>query len=135
MLGICYMYFLLLLWFNSRKSLDQYHKQYFLPQHFTLQIKGLPEGFSEQESVSKVKELLDKINFKLSKKEKTPIIDIKVAQPTPVFILSSVLDKLLKSKQDLLMRIKESLALKLRPGKNINTEKMKKELLKLLKLA
>lgn len=49
--------------------------------------------------------------------------------------MSSVMDKLLKSRQDLLLRIKESLALKMKPGSNINTEKMKTELYKLLKKA
>jgi hypothetical protein len=73
------MYFLLLLELNSKKSLDQYHKQYFLPEHFTLQIKNLPDGWTEQDTVCKVKELMEDINFKLSKKNKTPIIDINVA--------------------------------------------------------
>ena len=78
--------------------MDQYQKQYFLPEHFTLQIKNLPKDKAESEVVADLKSLIDKINYKLTKQSNTPIIDINVAQPSPVFIVSSILDKLLKQR-------------------------------------
>lgn len=76
--------------------MDQYQKQYFLPEHFTLQIKNLPKDKAESDVVAELKGLIDRINFKLTKQNNTPIIDMNVAQPSPVFIVSSMLDKLLK---------------------------------------
>lgn len=97
-------------------------------------IRGRPH--SKNKKVMKASNpirLIDSLYKKVSKSKSSPISDIKVAQPLPVFILSTRLDGLLRARQKILHNIKQSLCLQLMPGKNINTEKMKDKLLGILK--
>ena len=73
--------------------------------------------------------LIDKIYEKESESKESPIIDIKSAQPYPIFILSSKLDALMQKQQKLLIEVKDSLCLSLIPHKDINIQKMRAKII------
>ena len=112
---------------NQKYFLKQYTARFRTPSEYTLQLRGLPSQWNEDEMLTGVYKMFSKLGKKY-KFAGNPLIDAQIAHSKKVLILTNKGEEIKQKIQLIMIKIKNSLKMSLLPTSHMKVDEFQKKL-------